>query len=131
MSSNNQINLSFTDFLSFKPLVFVKTIKGDSDPKMKFIQVAIPVPNSSFCIVGEPTILRDDDRKIVELTIIVDGEGKSEKSGQMLFFSLKPNLTLPKSDDSEYDLIVLVKLKDDTRPPEEGKSVLKTIDEDE
>ena len=131
MDSNNQIDLTFTDFSNFKPLVFAKTKKRDSDHELRFVQVAIPVPNSSWAIFAEPIIEVDEPNKLVVLQVEVDGRGESNRAGHMLYFRMKPKLALPKTDVNDFELIVLVMEKSDDRPPVLGKSVLKTIDEDE
>lgn len=131
MDSNNQFNLTFADFLSFKPLVYARTKKGSKDHELKFIQVSIPVPNGSFCIHGVPKLRLDKDNKEVILKVVVDGTGNGQRAGHMLHFSYRTRLVLPKKNEDEFELIVLVKRKDDDRPPQVGKSVLKTIDEEE
>ena len=133
MNSNDLFNLTFSRFRKFKPLVFAKTKKKKSDHELKFVLVAIPVPNSSFCIVGSPKIERDDAKKKVRLNVVIKGHAPDDVkfAGSMLYFSYDEGLSLPKKDSEEYELIVTVELEGDDRPPKVGKSVLKTVDEEE
>jgi len=128
MESNNKLNLTFSDFLSFKPMAFAKTWLDEGLLKLKSVQVAIPVPNSSFCIAKEPKMVVKKDKGRIILKVEVDGEGDDRKAGQMLYFSMRPLGELAEFDQRNFDLIVKVNSKD-TRP-QLGKSVVKIVDEE-
>ena len=131
---DDNFNLTLSGFKNFKPMVFVKTKHVPPKHTLKFIQGVIAVPNSSFCIKGRPTIEKDNDKKKIKLVIKVKGaleyEGQEKVAGQLLYFSYKKDIGLEKDNEDEFELIVRVK-GDIDRGGTIGKSVLKTIDEDD
>ena len=129
MSTDNKVNLTFSDFISFKPMAFAKTAKVKERIVLESLQVAVPVPNRSFCIVGEPELkVRRPKRRII-LKIKIDGRGDDRKAGQMLYFSLVPTEELIDIDQRDFDLVVKVYSEKDR--PQLGKSMVKIIDEEE
>ena len=131
MKVSKKFDLTLSGFKSFKPLAFAKTKKVGKKHELSFIQVAIPVPNSSFCIVSKPKIEVDKKSKKIQLTVVVDGKGNNEEAGQLLYFSFSDTIVLTKSNENDFDLEVIVNERGNTRPGKLGKSVIKTVDEDD
>ena len=131
MKVSKKFDLTLSGFKSFKPLAFAKTKRVGKKHELRFIHVAIPVPNSSFCIVGKPKIAVDKTNKKIELTVVVDGKGKKGDAGQLLYFSYTDTIVLTKSNENDFDLEVIVNERGNTRPGKLGKSVIKTVDEDD
>lgn len=131
MSDNIKTELTFSNFRNFKPMVFAKSKKVEQLLELRFVMVTIPVPNGSYCISGKPELRLEETKKTIRIDVLLVGEGDQDRAGSMLHFFIKPNLDLPGSDTSPYELNVIVKLDNDTRPQKVGHSVVKTIDEED
>ena len=82
--------------------------------------------------LGKPFLLLVAKKsKKIQLTVVVDGKGNNEEAGQLLYFSFSDTIVLTKSNENDFDLEVIVNERGNTRPGKLGKSVIKTVDEDD